>query len=34
MIAQAVFAGRRYARELGANDIEVDRDRVTIESGR
>ena len=34
MIAQAVFAGHRYARELGANDIEVDRDRVIIESGR
>ena len=34
MIAQAVFAGHRYARELGANDIEVDRDRVIIDSGR
>ena len=33
-IAQAVFAGHRYARELGANDIEVDRDRVVIESAR
>ena len=33
MIAQAVFAGHRYARELGANDIEVDRDRVVLQSG-
>ncbi len=34
MIAQAVFAGHRYARELGANDTEADRDRVTIETER
>ena len=34
MIAQAVFAGHRYARELGANDIEVDRDRVISENDR
>ena len=34
LIAQAVFAGHRFARELGANDIEVDRDRVVIESAR
>ena len=30
MIAQATFAGHRYARELGANDIEAARDRVVI----
>ena len=34
MIAEAVFAGHRYARELGANDIEVDRDRVVVRGGR
>ena len=34
MIAQAVFAGHRYARELGANDIEVERDRVIIHGGQ
>ena len=30
IIAQAVFAGHRYAREMGANEIEADRDRVVI----
>ena len=34
MIAQATFAGHRYARELGANDIEVDRDRVVVQARR
>ena len=33
-IVQAVFAGHRYARELGANDLEVHRDRVIIRNGR
>ena len=33
MIAQATFAGHRYARELGANDIEADRDRVVVQGG-
>ncbi|MSP83849.1 MAG: NADH:flavin oxidoreductase [Alphaproteobacteria bacterium] len=30
LIAQAVFAGHRYARELGANVAEAARDRVVI----
>lgn len=30
IIAQAVFAGHRYARELGANETEALRDRVVI----
>ena len=33
-IAQAVFAGHRYAQELGANDVEADRDRVVLRSVR
>ena len=33
LIAQAVFSGHRFARERGANDIEVDRDRVVIQGG-
>ena len=28
--AAAVYAGHRYARELGANDVEAARDRVVI----
>ena len=30
IIAAAVYAGHRYARELGANDIEAARDRVVV----
>lgn len=30
LIVAAVFAGHRYARELGANDVRVARDRVVI----
>ena len=30
IIAQAVFGGHRYARELGTNEIEASRDRVVI----
>ncbi len=33
-IAQAVFAGHRYAQELGANDVEADRDRVVLRGAR
>ena len=32
LIVAAVFAGHRYARELGANDVQVARDRVVIGS--
>jgi dimethylamine/trimethylamine dehydrogenase len=30
LIAAAVYAGHKYARELGANDVEAARDRVVI----
>ena len=33
-IAQAVFAGHRYAQELGANDVDADRDRVVLRGVR